>query len=53
MHFVDAAEQVVEVAHDILVGAHEEEADEVGFELAVAVHVQCVEGERVANIANR
>ena len=30
VHFVDAAEEVVKVAHDVLIGAGEEEADVVG-----------------------
>ena len=37
MHLVDAPEEVVEVAHDVLIGAHEEDAQVVGLDLAVAV----------------
>ena len=31
MHFCDAAKQVVQIAHDILVSAHHEEAEIINF----------------------
>ena len=48
---VDAAEEVVQVAHDVLVGAHQEEAEVVGLGQAVAVGVELVQRQRVAHVA--
>src|SRR6266446_3573365 len=42
---------MVEPAHDVLVSTHEEEAQIVRLELAVAVGVERVQRERVAHVA--
>jgi hypothetical protein len=39
MDFVDAAKEIVQVAHDVLVRAHQEKAEVIRLQLAVAVGV--------------
>src|ERR1022692_4669148 len=51
MDLVNAAEQVVQVPHDVLIGAHQEEAEIVRLRLAVAVRVKLVQRQRVAHVA--
>ena len=45
VHFVHAAEEVVHVAHDVLIGAHEEEAEVVGL-----AGLQLVQRQRVLHV---
>ncbi|MEY5016664.1 MAG: hypothetical protein RIS92_3022 [Verrucomicrobiota bacterium] len=45
MGFVDSSEKVVQIAHDVLVGAHQEDAD------VVRGPVQTVEGKRILDVA--
>ena len=40
MHFIDAPEEIVEVAHDILVSTHQKETEVIRLELPVSVCVQ-------------
>jgi len=52
MHFVHATEQIVQVAHDVLISAHQEEAHVVRLvALAVAVRRQFMDGQGVAHVA--
>ena len=40
MHFIDAAKEVVQIAHDVLVGAHQKKTEVIRLELAVPVHAK-------------
>ena len=52
MHFVDAAEEIVQVAHDVLVSAHQEEAEIVRLDGAVAIlAIERVQRQGVAHVA--
>src|ERR1022692_4190165 len=51
MDFVYAAEQVVQVAHDVLVCAHQEEAEVVRLRLAVAVGIKLMQRQGVPHVA--
>src|SRR5439155_8510273 len=45
MHFVDAAKEVVQVTHDVLVGTHQKETEVIRL-LAVAICHELVQGQR-------
>ena len=51
MDLVHAAKKIVQVAHDVLIRAHQKKADEIRLRLAVAVGVQWVQRQRVAHVA--
>src|SRR5262249_27669199 len=51
MDFIDAAEKIVQVAHDVLVGAHQEKAELVRLGLAAAVSVEGMKRQGVTNVA--
>src|SRR4051794_36442046 len=51
MNFIDAAEEIVQITHDILVSAHQEKTKVIRFKLAIAVGVELMHRQRVANIA--
>jgi len=49
--FVDPAEEVVEVPHDVLIGTHKEEAEVIRFGgLGMAVDGEGMEGQSIADI---
>src|SRR3989441_1129509 len=51
VHLIDSAKEVVQIAHDVLVGAHQKETEVIRFELAVPVHAELVQRESVEHVA--
>ena len=51
MNFVDAAKEIVQIAHDVLIGAHQEKTEVVRFQISVAVGVELMHRQRVAHVA--